>query len=300
MGPGGPLSIFSEYFSKQNVKINPLSLASSDAVPKDCAALVIVAPQYDLDDRETAILEKYWSAGGRLLVLLDPRAQTPHLDGFLSSKGDHSSRRSCSPHGPDRPAPADAGHRPNRHRGIQDKNAVTRRLIGSQIVFPGDTQSLDLDMKGATKAQINLRPLVQASELYWGETDYVTTPEKGVRYDEGRDVGYPVYIAASADRGGTADDRVQIETSKLIAVGTSEFALDAAMSRQSAGLDFLVSSMNWLLDRSQLTGILPKNIKHFSLEISESQMSMIALIDMIGIPAVAAIIGFLVWLRRRA
>ena len=116
--------------------------------------------------------------------------------------------------------------------------------------------------------------------------------------DEGKDAGQPLYVAIAAARGGVKDERVEVESAKLIAVGNSEFALDAALNQQ--GLDFLLSSMNWLLDRGQLTGVMPKTVKHFSLSLSDAQLSSIALYTMIVIPGIAALAGLIVWSRRRS
>ena len=116
-------------------------------------------------------------------------------------------------------------------------------------------------------------------------------------YDEGKDAGQPLYLALAAARGGVKDERVEVETAKLIAVGSCEFVLDAALNQQ--GLDFLLSSMNWLLDRGQLTGVMPKTVKHFSLRLSDAQLGSMALYTMVIMPAIAALAGMVVWWRRR-
>lgn len=293
-----PLSLFKEYVEKQNAAVRPLTLAGADTIPKDSAALVLVAPQYDLDEREAAILEKYWKESGRFLVLLDPDADTPNLRHFLREKGilprnDRVLRtiKQLTFTGIWRHVTGE----------FLPNNLVTKRLVGATILLPGQTQSLALDEGGARAKQIQLRPLIVAAEEYWGETEYVTDETKGVRYDEGQDAGYPVYVAASADRGGVSDDRVQIESSKLVVVGNSEFALDAALTQQrQQSLDFLSSAMNWLLDRSQFAGVIPKTVSHFSLELTESQMSTLAFVTMIAIPGAAAFLGLIVWWRRRS
>lgn len=293
-----PVSLFKEYIEKQNVAVKPLTLAGTDAIPKDSAALAVIAPQYDFDERETAILEKYWRESGRFLVLLDPEADTPNLRHFLREKGilprnDRVLRTI-------KQATFTAIWR-NVSGDFLPNNLVTKRLVGATIYLPGQTQSLALDEEGARTKQIQLRPLIVAAEAYWGETEYVTDEKTGVRYDEGQDAGYPVYVAASADRGGVSDDRVQIESSKLVVVGNSEFALDAAQTQQrQLSLDFLSSAMNWLLDRSQLAGVIPKTVSHFTLELTESQMSTLAFVTMIAIPGAAAFLGIIVWWRRRA
>lgn len=292
-----PVSLLKNYIEKQNTAVQPLSLAGSDTVPSDCAALAIIAPQYDPDAREIAVLEKYWKESGRFLVLLDPNADTPNLRRFLGEKGIHPRNdrvlRTIK-------LPAAVGIWRNVTGQFLPDNAVTKRLVGATIFLPGRTQSLALDEQGARAAQIQLRPLIVAAEEYWGETLYVTDENTGVRYDEGQDTGYPVYVAASADRGGVADDRVQIASSKIVVVGSSEFALDAAQNRASAGLDFLSSALNWLLERDRLAGVIPKTVSHFSLQLTDSQMSTLAFVTMIAIPGAAALLGFIVWLRRRA
>ena len=68
IGEMTPLSVFKDYIERQNVTVAPLSFASLDAVPADCATLIIVAPQFDIEEREAAILEKFWKEKGRLLV----------------------------------------------------------------------------------------------------------------------------------------------------------------------------------------------------------------------------------------
>ena len=178
------------------------------------------------------------------------------------------------------------------------KNAITKRMVGINILLPGATQSLAFDAAQSQAAGVQIWPLIRAGDEFWGETDYVTDEKKGVRYDEGKDAGQPVYVAIAAARGGVKDERVEVESAKLIAVGNSEFALDAALNQQ--GLDFLLSSMNWLLDRGQLTGVMPKTVKHFSLNLSDAQLSSIALYTMIVIPGIAALAGLIVWSRRRA
>jgi hypothetical protein len=125
----------------------------------------------------------------------------------------------------------------------------------------GATQSLNIDNERAQSAGVQIWPLIRASDEFWGERDYVTDDQKGVRYDEGRDAGQPLYLALAAARGGVKDDRVEVESAKLVAVGSCEFALDAALNQQ--GLDFLLSAMNWLLDRGQFTGVMPKTVRHF-------------------------------------
>ena len=280
IGKGTSLAGSKDYVERQNVSASPLSLASLDAVPADCAALMIVSPQLDLEQREAEILEKYWKEKGRLFILLDPNAKTPRLHALLKQAGvtalDNRVLRIVR-------LPFATGILRDVTAEFLPKNAITKQMAGISLLLPGTTQSLGIDSGQAQSAGVQIWPLLRASDEFWGESEYVVNEKKGVRYDEGKDAGQPLYLALAAARGGVKDERVEVETAKLIAVGSCEFALDAALNQQ--GLDFLLSSMNWLLDRGQLTGVMPKTVKHFSLRLTDAQLGSMALYTMVIMPA---------------
>ena len=179
------------------------------------------------------------------------------------------------------------------------KNAeITRRLQGVNILFPGGTQSLAFDKDLAQKEKIQIRPLTQAAEEFWGETSYAPNQAEGVRYDDGIDNGQPVIIAALADRDGVEDDRLNVHTSRLIVVGSSQFAYNTSISQP--GLDLLIGCIHYLIDQGNLSGITAKNTTRFSLQITDLQLSQLALVVMVTMPAAAALLGLIVWWRRRS
>ena len=55
--------------------------------------------------------------------------------------------------------------------------------------------------------------------------------------------------------------------------------------------------MNWLLDRGQFTGVMPKTVRHFSLNLADAELSSIAFYTMVVIPGMAALAGLIVWWR---
>lgn len=294
LGASSPVAILADYIEKQNAKVRTLSLASADTIPVDAAAVVILAPKFDLDEREAAILTAWLKFRGRLLVLLDPEAKTPRLQSILTSNGiiprDDRVLRTVR-------LPYATGILREVTGEILPTTEFTRRLEGATVFFAGATQSLGLDEKLAEKENIRLRPLIQAAEEFWGETNYAPNQPGGVRYEDGIDHGQPLTIAASADRDGVEDDRVEVQTSKLIVVGSSQFAFDA--SATPSDLDFLLSSINSLLDRGKLSGVTPKSVTHFALNLTDMQLGRIALFTMVILPGVSGLVGVLVWWRRR-
>ena len=293
--PSLQLTTLAGAISEQNARIQLLSLASTDSVPLDISAIVIAAPKSDLDERESAILSAWLRSGGRMLVLLDPNAQTPNLHALLRSAGiipqDDRVLRIIQ-------LPFATGILRDVTGQVMQDAEITRRLDGMNILFPGATQSLTIDTDLIEAEKIRIRPLVQPAEEFWGETDYAPNQPEGVRYEDGIDHGQPLVIAASADRNAVKDDRVEVQSSRLIVIGTSQFAFDPSLTPQ--GLDLLVASINSLINRSDISGITPKTSTHFLLHLTDEQLSRLALFVMIAMPCASALLGLLVWIRRRA
>lgn len=289
------ISNLSEAISQQNAVVKTLSLSSADAIPPDASALILVALKSDLDEREEAVLGAWLREGGKMLVLLDPNSSTPRLHALLANSGiiprDDRVLRLIQ-------LPLATGILRDVTAHVLPNAEVTRRLEGMNILFPGATQSLGFDQPLAQQEKIRIRPLVEAAEEFWGETAYLPNQPGGVAYQDGIDNGQPLIIGASADRDAVENDRVGIQSSRLIVMGSSQFAFDAGLSRP--GLDLIVGCVNSLIDRGSVSGITPKNATRFALQLTDIQLSRLALLVIVGIPALAAVLGLLAWLRRRA
>ena len=171
---------------------------------------------------------------------------------------------------------------------------VTRRLYGAEAMLPGATCSLELNAK--TEGTL-VEPLITVGEPFWGEKDHVTDESKGVAFDAGADTAAPLIVAAMAERGGVADEKVDVGSARLVVVGNSEFVSDGVVTEPN--LDFGLNSLNWMLDRWHLTGIAPKTVRAFSLNLTDLETGRIALYTLVLIPAAAALAGIIVWWRRR-
>jgi hypothetical protein len=293
--PEQDLSNLAEAISQQNAVVKAISLSSTDAIPPDASALILAAPKSDLEEREAAVIGSWLRKGGKMLVLLDPNSSTPRLHSLITNTGiiprDDRVLRLIQ-------LPLATGILRDVTAHVLPNAEVTRRLEGMNILFPGATQSLAFDQAIAQQEKTRIRPLVEAAEEFWGETAYLPNQPGGVAYEDGIDNGQPLIIGASADRDAVENDRVGVQSSRLIVMGSSQFAFNAGLSRP--GLDLLVGCVNSLIDRSRVSGITPKNATRFSLQLTDIQMSRLALLVVVGIPSLAAALGLLVWLRRRA
>ena len=196
-------------------------------------------------------LREYWNGDGRLIVLLDPAAGTQELRAFLSSAGivprDDRVLRTVK-----------LGFATGILRDVTGEfsatNRVTRRLSGAEAMFPGGTCSLDLagDSDGT-----RIEPMITAGDPFWGETEYITDETKGVHFDADADTPAPLVIAAMLERGGVSDAGVEVASARMVVTGNSDFVADGSITEPN--LDFMLSSLNWILEH--LTEIAPKSVR---------------------------------------
>lgn len=290
-GDGSPISLLVEYIEKQGVKTAPLSLAATPAIPEDASAVVIAGARYDLPPETAKILRDYWDKNGRLLVLLDPDASTPLLKELLVSAG-------ITPRDDRVLRTVKLGFATGILRDVTGKfstaNRVTRRLQGVDAMLPAATCSLALDER---KKGVTLMPMITAEDPFWGETEYVTDEQKGVHFEADKDTAAPLVVAAMAERGGVADEKLDLSSARMVVAGNSEFVVDGSITEPD--LDFVLSSLNWMLDRGHLARIAPKSVRAFNLNLTDAETGRLALYTLVVIPALAAVAGLAVWWRRR-
>ena len=121
-----------------------------------------------------------------------------------------------------------------------------------------------------------------------------------LQFDPAKDKGEPLTIAASIEKGGSADERVQMNSARLVVVTNSTFIQDNALTQDQQGLDFVSASINWLLSREQMIGIAPKIPQTLTFSLDEKALRGLRWIILVLMPLVPAILGLLVWWRRRA
>src|SRR5947199_7412009 len=168
--PTSPITVLKTFIENENIKFQELNLLDQPVIPADVNAVIILGPQYDFSDREMNVLRDFWDKQGRILLLIDPAANTPRLRAFLD----------------------ELGVRVNDDRlmvfvrtGIQElaltrdvqahflgDSPVTKRLADVRTIFVGGTASLTLDPNRGRAVNIRLEPLIQAEKGYFAETDY--------------------------------------------------------------------------------------------------------------------------------
>lgn len=290
---GSAYNVLESFARRQNATLEPLRLDDLDSFPDDADGVILLNAVYDLTDREIGLLEEYWQRRrGGVLVLLNPQGTTPRLNGFLDKNG-------ISPRG-DRVLYAEStGAGPRTQFLVQSTfvpgSRITEAFWGLNTTFGGQTCSLRVK-EGDEELQrktIEVKPLLEAATRFWGETSFL---EKLPSLDPA-DNAPPVFVAASAELGALADERLRIDSSRMVVVGNATLA-DPDMQIAS-NYDFICASLNWLLDREELMGIAPKIKTRHHVSLSPEQHQRIFWICAITLPAAVAGFGLFVWAVRR-
>ena len=292
-----PITVLKTFIENENIKFQDLNLLDLEAIPPDVNAVMIIGPQYDFSDREMKLLRDFWDKQGRILLLLDPAAKTPKLRGFLNELGvkvNNDRLMVFLRTGIEELALT----RDVQARFLGD-SPVTKRLADVRALFLGGTSSLTLEPDRLRAANIRLEPLIQAEKGYFAETDYNTDNQAKLQADAKQSSNVLLTIGAAIEKGGSADQRVQVNSPRLVVVSNATFVQDNAITQDQQGLDFISGSVNWLLSREQLIGIAPKIPKPLTFSLSEEALRRLRWIVLVFMPLVPAVIGTMVWWQRR-
>lgn len=277
-----------------NFQLSPLNLADVNRVPEDADGLLIVGIRYDLSEREIGMIKSYWE-GRRagLLTMLDPAGETPRLNAFLGLNG-------VLPRG-DRVLYAESrGTGTHKEFSVQaifdNESLITQPLSSSTVTLPGQSQSLDVRFSDEylLNQNITVHPLIGATDRYWGERNYL---EDLPVVDE-EDTKQPIYVAASVERGSVMDERLRVESCRMIVVGNSSM-LDKKTAL-AVNRDFVAASINWIVNRENNIGILPKTKHSYRIQLNPRQNQLIFWITAIAMPSLVLGLGLMVWASRRA
>ncbi|MFN2507918.1 MAG: GldG family protein [Chthoniobacterales bacterium] len=297
-GSRSPVSVLKMFIENENIKLAELNLFEVPAIPEEMKTIMIIAPQYDFSEREMKLLRDFWEKQGRILLLLDPSAKTPRLTSFLN----------------------EFGVRVNDDRlmamvrtGIQEvallrdvqarflgDSPITKRLAEARGLFFGGTSSLSLESDRVRAANIRLQPLIEAERGYWAETDYNSADQEQLQAKAATNQNAVLPISASIEKGGSGDERVQANSSRMVVVTNATFVQDNALTQDQQGLDFVSGSVNWLLNREELIGIAPKVATTLTFNLDSAALRNLRWLILVLMPLIPAVIGAAVWWQRRA
>lgn len=284
-----------------------------DPQDKRVNMLVVAAPKNDLLEGESQILDDYLKSGGNLLMLLEPGTPQTFRD-FLARWGIVVSK----------------GHIVDKQRSLGERNEIT--VLTRDRYFNTLPEPLDriLDITNLTgRLDATYYPGVTAllpaaeSVVFFplGPTEEETTPtvfgtalaftsaeswliDDPTRNDpqEGDPQGpfYPaVAIRAIAPLDGELPSRPEdVNPASIVVFGDSDFATNRYFYSASNS-DFFLNSVNWLVGDIALADIRPKPLAFRELVLTRNEFDFMRYSSWFLLPALMAVVGGLVWRRRR-
>lgn len=277
--------------NQDNVEVDELMLSAENTIPEDTAALIIPSPQKMLSQAELEMIEEYLNRSGRVMVLLDAMTQTG-LEELLLRWG--VMLRNDFVVDPE-----------NTLKGVDIyvkryvEHPITTHMggVGARFYLPRSVEPLKWDKPAAADDLPQVSALAMTSEHSWSETQL---NQKTVQYDEHEgDLRGSFSLAVAVERGGDQEQLdVQIKPSRMVVFGDSDFVSNKNVLT-GGNKDLFMSSINWLLDREELMAIAAKPVEDVQINLTRAQLVRLFWLNVVGIPAVAVVLGLLIWVRRR-
>jgi ABC-type uncharacterized transport system involved in gliding motility auxiliary subunit len=293
-----PISVLKTFIENENIKFQELNLFNEPQIPADIKTIMIIGPQYDFSEREMKLIHDFWNKQGRILLLVDPSAKTPKLNAFLNEVGVKINDDRLMAFV--RTGIEELALIRDVYARFLGNSPITKRLADVKAVFFGGTSSMTIEPDRVRAANIQLQPLIHAEKGYFAETDYNSTDQTKFQADAKKASDAPLTIGVSVEKGGSADERVQMNSSRMVVVSNSTFIQDNAVTQDQQALDFISGCANWLLNREQLIGIAPKVPKTLTFNLNEDALRNLRWVILVLIPLIFVVIGAAVWWQRRA
>lgn len=270
------------HLEKNNYKVDTVNFTITDTVPSDMDVLVLASPQVPLSAQELETIDGYLRDGGKALVLSDP--SVPDSFGDLLTQWGVAFRDDLVLD-PVSSFPQDMSAVVATEYEFPE---ITRGVEGLITFFPG-VRSLEV-LEGVTET-VTVSPIIQSSEMSWGETGYQDEEQFGLDEDVDAQGPLPISVAvASSDND-----------MRLVVFGNSEFVSNSALQnvQGSGNQDLFAGAINWLAEEEELIAISPKPPDQRFLMIPPGSSRLVIFSSLILLPLVVIVAGVAVWWSRR-
>jgi ABC-type uncharacterized transport system involved in gliding motility auxiliary subunit len=283
-------SIAKKKLEDQGYKVETLNLASVGKVPDDAKVLVEAGPTNEPFPQEMQFINDFLTKrAGAMLMMVDP-PPSPSFEPFLK----------------------DWGVKPDKDL-VLDRSAMGRLMSGGPtipLVYRYESHKITDRFKTMTffpftrsfepektpPSGISVETLFKSDEASWGETDLAS---REASFDPKTDLRGPLPLAVAITKEiKPASDKEPGQKSRIVTVGTSNFAINSFFENQGNGNLFL-NMVSWLAQDEDLISVRPKNPEDRRILLSQGQLSMLRLISIFLLPGIALAAGIIVVVNRR-
>lgn len=285
----------------EKIEVEPFEIRK-DPVPATCDALFVVSPQRPFSEEETAIVDRYLSSGGNVLLAFDPVLKKEALSatGFettLETRGillgqDLVIENDAAQQLPGNPGDLFLVTHLGTHRVV---DTIGKRGGGILVAV---ARSVDVVDGSDTEVLFQTSPnAVAESDLKRALEPDASDPTPPSAVPLG--VVWEYVPPLGDDLKPVSTDGP--EPGRLIVLGDSDWMSSELLDNpQLSNIDFLSASTGWLTQREALIQIAPRKTKAQAVIMSDADLQNLLFRVVVLLPLAALIAGFGVWWARRS
>jgi ABC-2 type transport system permease protein len=291
------LSTLKEGLKHDNLQWEGFETLGKTQVPEGCDAVMVFGPVRAFSAGEAKLLFDYLKAGGNLLLALDPMIELDQvsatgLEDGLRDLGIRLDRALVLELDKDHLLTPNAaefivtefGDHPTT-RPLQHSARVFMSLVRG-VSVAGDNPDIDI--------------LLRTTEQAFGKTNIAEVKDGADMQRGAADIAGPVSLALGL-QVGAPEDGSEKAGGRLIVVGDSDFLQGPLLqSPELANFHMASAFIGHVAERSALIAIPPKKVKTGNIVFTQEDLWALFFRVAVLVPAAAFVLGFAVWLNRRA
>jgi len=273
----------------EDYAVSSLNLLAGD-VPDDASVILMPNPERDLSNDEVNKLDKYFDKGGKgVFLFMAGLGKLPNLENYLSEWGvqvnddlviEHDSNKFMNPY-------------PYILFPDMQSHDITSKLLNQSIVFVAP-QSSSLTLKSGNPQNATVTSLLKTSDKSFGMKNYQNAQQFNKAPD---DAAGPLDVCALSTRD-TPKGSISSSASILVMGASQAFTAQFMSNSGTANSDFMLNAFAWLTNKKGGMDIRPKDITPGTLFMTQSSFIVVLLLALL-LTLLIAVMGFVVWFRRR-
>lgn len=300
------LNILLRASSYEIKEVNPLT---GDQIDGSCSVVLVAGPRSNYPDAVVTAIENFAKSGGGVLLMIDPPGETQGLRTEESTALVALAAR----WGVDVKSSWLLGQLGSLQATLlgpftlpvnqYQPHAITSTLSDGLTVFP-EARPLAL----RTEAGDRVKELFSSSPNSYAAKD-LKALEGEVDLSKLQKGPFLLAVAGELEAPDTPPDaaggdvnspaeEASAKVGRFVIIGTSKWATNGSVGRYE-NRNLLVNMINWLAGDEDLISIPPKPESESTIVLSPTQLRVVNLTAVFGIPLLVVFAGVLVWLRRR-
>lgn len=103
----------------------------------------------------------------------------------------------------------------------------------------------------------------------------------------------------ASEESASEDSATPARGLRLVVFGDSDFAANRLLQSNAANWVLLADTLNWLVEREEITGIPPKEPEQVRLNLNRAQVRWVWLFSLAILPLASILLGLWIWFQRR-